>query len=266
MSAQNYSWLHKQGDQPLFKDLLWDKPETKQQAGKLLIIGGNAHSFAAPATAYVTAEQAGIGTAKVLLPQALQKVVGRVIENGEYAPSNKSGGFAKNALAEWLSLASWSDGVLLAGDFGRNSETAIVLEQFINRANQHITLTQDALDYFTPNPEGLLKSNTTCVTSFAQLQKIATNSRFTTALTYNMTVNQMTEALHLFTSVHPISIVMLHNGVFYVAKDGDVSTTKDTKDEPIWRIKTAAMLSVWELQHPSKAFAALTTGVFELTK
>lgn len=266
MNTVKETWLYKQGNQALFKDVLWDKPETKQQAGKLLIIGGNAHSFAAPANAYMVAEQAGIGTAKVLLPQALQKVVGRVIENGEYAPSNKSGGFAKNALAEWLSFASWSDSVLLAGDFGRNSETAIVLEQFINRADQHITLTQDALDYFTPNPERLLQSSSTCVTSFAQLQKIATNSRFTTAFTYNMTVNQITAALHLFTSIHTISIVMLHNGVFYVAKDGDVSTTKDTKDEPISRIKTAATLSVWELQHPSKAFAALTTGVFELTK
>jgi hypothetical protein len=265
MNIDDQSWLHKQGNEPLFKDLLWDKPETKQQAGKLLIIGGNVHSFAAPANAYVVAERAGIGTAKVLLPQALQKVVGQIIENGEFAPSNKSGSFAKNALAEWLSLASWSDGVLLAGDFGRNSETAIILEQFISRCSQHITITQDGLDYFTADPEKLLQSNATCVTSFAQLQKLATNSRFTTAFTYTMTVNQMTEALHIFTSIHPVTIALLHSGVFYVAKDGDVSTTKDTKDEPVWRIKTAATLSVWELQHPTKAFAALTTGIFELT-
>jgi hypothetical protein len=265
MSLDTPAWLHKQGKEPLFKDLLWDKPETKLQAGKLLIIGGNLHSFAAPANAYVASEQAGIGTAKVLLPKALQKVVGQIVENGEFAPSNKSGSFAKTALAEWLSLASWSDGILLAGDFGRNSETAIIIERFIERCAQHITITQDGLDYFTADPEKLLQSRATCVTSFAQLQKLAMNSRFTTAFTYNMTVNQMTEALHMFTSIHPATMVLLHNGVFYVAKDGDVSTTKDTKDEPMWRIKTAATLSVWELQHPTKAFAALTTGIFELT-
>jgi hypothetical protein len=265
VNSHEKAWLVKQGSSPLFKDLLWDKPETKQQAGKLLIIGGNAHSFAAPANAYVVAEQAGIGAAKVLLPQALQKIVGHIIENGEFAPSNKSGSFAKNALAEWLSFASWADGVLLAGDFGRNSETAVVLEQFIERTNRQTTITHDALDYFTANPEKLLQSNLTCVTSFAQLQRLAISSRFTNAFTYTMTVNQMTEALHLFTSIHSISVVLLHNGVFYVAKDGDVSTTKDTKDQQTWRIKTAATLSVWELQHPTKAFAALTTGIFELT-
>lgn len=265
MEAHHY-W-QKQGGEPLFKDLLWDKPENKRQAGKLLIVGGNAHSFTAPASAYQAAEEAGIGTAKVLLPQALQKIVGRIIENGEFAPSNKSGSFARNALEEWLSLSMWADGILLAGDFGRNSETAIVLEQFVSRSNQQMTITQDGLDYFIAEPQKLLsKSNVTCITSFAQLQKMATGAQFTTAYTYTMTVNQMVEALHLFTSIHSATIVMLHNGMYYVATDGKVSTTKASKDEPVWRVRTAAIAAVWALQHPTKRLAALTTAVFELNK
>lgn len=264
---ETHPYWQKQGSEPLYKDLLWDKPENKRQAGKLLIVGGNAHSFTAPANAYQAAEEAGIGTAKVLLPQALQKVVGRIIENGEFAPSNKSGSFAKNALEEWLSLSTWADGVLLAGDFGRNSETAIVLEQFMNLTDQPVAITQDALDYFVAEPHKLLsKKNAICIASFAQLQKIATHAQFTTAFTYTMTVNQMVEALHLFTSFHPASIVTLHGGMYYVATDGEVSTTKASKDMPVWRVSTAAIAAVWTLQHPTKTFAALTTAIFELNK
>jgi hypothetical protein len=123
-------WQRQTADKPLFPDLLWSRPETKRTAGKLLIVGGNAHGFSAAAEAYGAAAKAGIGTARVLLPDSLQKTVGKVFAAGEYAPSTPSGSFSQQALAELLELAQWADGVLLAGDFGRNSETAILLESF----------------------------------------------------------------------------------------------------------------------------------------
>ena len=97
----NTYWHRQTTEKPLFPDLLWSRPENKRHAGKLLIIGGNEHEFAAPAEAYAEAAKAGIGTAKVLLPNKLQKTIGKILENGEYAPSNNSGSFAKSALAEW---------------------------------------------------------------------------------------------------------------------------------------------------------------------
>src|SRR3982750_2547854 len=116
------TYWHKQtAEKPLFPDMLWSRPENKRQAGKLLVVGGNVHGFAAAATAYAEAGKAGIGTARVLLPDSLQKTVGRVLEAGEYAPSTPSGSFSQRALAELLEMASWADGTLLAGDFGRNS-------------------------------------------------------------------------------------------------------------------------------------------------
>lgn len=260
-------YWHKQDSEPLFKDLLWDKPENQQHAGKLLIIGGNLHSFAAPGAAFQAATQAGIGVSKVLLPDALRKTVGTILENGEFAPSNKSGSFSRKALANWLDFAAWADGVLIPGDMGRNSETAIVLEQFIQRYPGQVTITQDALDYFTTNPEKLLaRAETTLVTSFAQLQRLGTSSHFVHAFTYDMPVASMVENLHVFTTMHAVNIVLRHNGIFYVARDGDVSTTKVTPGEATWRVKTAAHASVWTLQNPSKAFAALTTGIFVLAK
>src|SRR3982750_3265194 len=98
------TYWHKQTpEKPLFPDLLWSRPENRAHAGKLLIMGGNAHGFAAPAEAYAESEQAGIGAARVLLPDSLQKTVGRTFAAGEYAPSTPSGSFSQKALAELLS-------------------------------------------------------------------------------------------------------------------------------------------------------------------
>src|SRR5882757_7834828 len=117
------TYWHKQAiDKPLFPELLWSRPENKSFAGKLLIIGGNAHGFAAPAEAYVAAEKAGIGTTRILLPDSLQKTVGKLFAPAEFATSNPSGGFAQTSLAEALALSDWADGILVAGDTGRNSE------------------------------------------------------------------------------------------------------------------------------------------------
>lgn len=261
------NYWHKQGNEPLYKDLLWDKPENKQHAGKLLIIGGNLHSFAAPGAAYQAAQKAGMGTGKVLLPDALKKTVGGFLENGEFASSNKSGSFSRKALSDWLDFAMWADGVLIPGDMGRNSETAVVLEQFIQKYSGQITITQDALDYFTAKPDSLLqRPETTLVTSFAQLQKLSIGSRFIHAFTYDMPVASMAENLHVFTTMHTVNIMIRHNGILYVARDGEIATTKVTPGEATWRVETTAHAAVWALQNPSKVFAALATTAYELAK
>ena len=76
----------------------------------------------------------------------------------------------------------------------------------------------------------------------------------------------MVDNLHFFTIMHPASIVLRHNGMFYVARDGEVATTKVAPGEAMWRVETASYAAVWTLQNPSKAFAALTTAVFVLSE
>jgi len=260
------SYWHKQlPDKALYPQLLWDKPENKLHAGKLLIIGGNAHSFSIPALAYTISNNTGIGVAKVLLPDALKKAVGPVLENGEYAPSTHSGSFSKLSLGDWLEFGSWADGVLLPGDFGRNSETAITLEEFLSRYYGPVTITQDALDYFTSNPLKLIeRPNSYIVTSFAQLQKIGTSSKFPHVFTYDMPLNNMIDCLHTFTTMYPCAIVLKHNGTFFVAYDGEVSTTQTDPAENIWRVATAATISVWTIHNPGKIFEAITSAIFEI--
>ncbi len=254
-------WLKQNTDKPLFPDLIWNKPENKNHAGKLLIIGGNAHEFAAPAEAYNEAEKSGIGVAKVLLPNVLQKTVGAVLENGEFATSNKSGSFNRQALSEWIEWGAWADGVLIAGDLGRNSETAVVLESFLEKYRGQVTITKDAIEYSNHQPKKLFeRTDTTIVASFSQLQKLCSAAGWHKPLKFSMTLAQLVEFLQEIGNTYECNIVTEHNGIILVAVGGKVSTTKLKIDET-WRVKTAAHSAVWTLQNPSKLFEALTCGV-----
>jgi len=254
-------WQKQTAAKPLFADLLWSRPENKNQSGKLLIVGGNVHSFAAVGEAYAAAISAGIGTARVLLPDGLQKTVGKVFEAGEYAPSSASGSFGQKALAEMLAMAEWADATLLAGDFGRNSETAVLLEKFTDKYEGQLTITHDALDYFTKWDSILTRDKTMLVMSFAQLQKITKIARFTTAFTYEMDFLHLIEALHEFTACFQASIIVKKDDTIFVAIKGKVSSTHQAEKQKTWRVKTAARASVWWLQNPSKAFESITTSL-----
>ena len=150
----DHTYWHKQSvEKPLFPDLEWSRPQSKATAGKLLIVGGNAQGFAAPANAFRAAEKAGIGTARMLLPDSMRPFVGKPFTSGELAPTTPSGSFSQKALLELLTMSQWADGVLLAGDLGRNSETAILIEKFLAKFQGQVTITQDAVDYVMKSPK-----------------------------------------------------------------------------------------------------------------
>ena len=261
------SYWHKQSaDQPLYPDLIWSRPESKHAAGKLLIIGGNIHSFAAVGQAYQTALKLA-GSIRVVMPDALQKTVSQLLPEAGFAISTPSGSFGQKALAELLEQATWADGVLIAGDLGRNSETSVVLEKFIDKYSGQLTLTKDAVDYFTKIPANLVDRPETClVLTMAQLQQAASHLKSTTAFTFNMTLIQLIEALHEFSRDHQVNLTLKHLDTLFVAVDGQVSTTKtDLKDEDSWRIATATKAAIWWLQNPTKGFESLTCSLLDLS-
>ncbi|HSX44628.1 MAG TPA: hypothetical protein VLF39_00745 [Candidatus Saccharimonadales bacterium] len=258
----DHTYWHKQSaDKPLYSDLIWSRPENKRQAGKLLIIGGNLYGFAAPAEAFTVAEQAGVGMVRVLLPQALKKTVGKVLDASEFAANTPSGSFAQSALSEFLDQANWADGTLIAGDLGRNSETAIIIEKFLSKHAGHVTLTKDAVDYLTSNPAPLInRGNVTLVLSLSQLQRLVKALKYPQPITYTMPLLRLVDLLADFSQSYPINIMTKHYDQIMVAVGGQISTTPDVRDN--WQVKTAASSAVWWLQNPTKPFQALTTAIY----
>ncbi len=254
-------WHKQTAKTPLFPDILWSKPENKRHAGKLLVAGGSGHGFAAVAEAYGQAQQSGIGSARVLLPDSLQKVVGKFFDSGEYAPSTPSGSFSKTSLSDMLDLAAWSDGVLLAGEFGRNSETAVLLESFITKYSGQLSLCGDAIDNFSASPSRLLqRPNTLIAPNFNQLQKLAVGAQFPRAFTSRMEFMQFGDLLHEFSLVYPINLVVRHTEHYFVSVGGEISTTNQLQ---LTTYQAAAAATVWWLQNPNKTFAALTTSLVD---
>lgn len=255
-------WLKQTSQHPLFPELEWSKPENKFHAGKLLIIGGNLHGFAAPAEAYAESMKAGIGTARALLPQSIQKVVGIIIDSADFAPATPSGSFSQRALADFLEASAWADGVLCAGDLGRNSETAIVIEKFLAKCQLPVVLTKDAVDYCVSAPQTILeRQRTTLVLSLSQLQRLGIASKVTKPISFTMDLVHLVEWLHEYTDRFAPNIIVKHGDTIIVAADGQVSTTKLSKERPLWRLKTATHASVWWIQNPGKTFAALTASI-----
>lgn len=257
----NTYWHKQTPAEPLFPDLLWSRPERRSSAGKLLIVGGNLHGFSAPAMAFNEAEAAGIGSARVLLPDAVKKLVGGFLTDGEFAPSTPSGSFSQKALDDLLEQANWSDATLFAGDLGRNSETAIVIEKFLEKSPTLVTLTKDAADYAIALPKLILdRPNTLVVLTMSQLQKLALLMNPAVAITFGMDLVRLVEALHTITSNYELKIIVKHLNQMICAVDGNVSTTALGTDLESWRIKTATHTSVWWVQNPTKPFEAITTS------
>ena len=255
-------WQKQTKDSPLFPDLLWSRPENRRQAGKLLIIGGNGYEFKAPANAYGDALDAGVGTAKVLLPDSMRKVVSDIFPEAEFAPTTPSGSFSRLALAPMLDLAEWADAVLLAGDLGRNSETAIVLESFLSKYHGQLILTKDSANYFLDTPTGLLaRPNSGAVITTAQLQRLLVGAAWPQAYTSGMDLVRFVALLHDFTEAHQLHIVTKQQDTLVVASGGKVSSTPVEPSLQAWRVQTAAHAITWWLQNPSKPFESLTTSL-----
>ena len=255
-------WQKQAATKPLFPDIEWSKPEQRSRAGKLGIVGGNKLGFVGVAEGYQTALQTGVGAVRVLLPSGLKKTIPPVITDVVFSPNNPSGSLSKDALGDLLALGEWASGVLLIGDAGRNSETAILYEQFLERYGGPVTITRDAVDLMRNNPEMLARRpNTLLVLSFAQLQKLFRELYYPKVLTFSMQLLQLVEALHKFTITYPITITTLHRDQIIVAHSGRIVTQEFTEPMRIWRGEIAARAASWYLWNEHRPLEAVATAL-----
>jgi ADP-dependent NAD(P)H-hydrate dehydratase / NAD(P)H-hydrate epimerase len=255
-------WKRQTVDHPLYPDIEWSRPEQRSQAGRLGIIGGNKLGFAGVAIAYETAQNAGVGEVRTLLPDALQKVIPASITDAIFAPTNISGSLTKEAITEMLALGAWSTGILLIGDAGRSSETAIVYEDFIRRYSGPLTITRDVVDLVKNASISLVeRPNTLLVVSFAQLQKLFQSVYYPKILTFSMQLTSLVEAVHKFTITYPIAIVVFHKDYLIVAENGEVTSTQTDNPMAIWRGITAAKASSYWLWNQGSLLEAVTASI-----
>jgi hypothetical protein len=179
-----------------------------------------------------------------------------------FGASNPSGSLARDAHNDLLSLGQWADGALLIGDAGRNSETAIIYEQFIHDYSGPLTITRDAVDLLKNAYDGLAnRPDTLLIVSFAQLQKIFQALYYPKVLTFSMNLAALVEAVHKFTITYPAAIGVLHAGQLVFGYEGNISSTPWGSAMSIWRGDVATRASVYWLWNPGKPFEAATTSL-----
>ncbi len=255
-------WKKQTASKALFPEIEWNKPERRDQAGKLLIVGGNKLGFAAVAESYGTAKETGAGQARVLLPDCLKNTVPRTLLDVVFAPCNQSGGLNQDAFTELTATSAWADGVLLIGDAGRNSETAVLYEKFVEHYQGPLTVTRDAIDLIKNNPRLLVeRPDTILVASFAQVQKLLQAVYYPKILTFSMQLLQLVEALHKFTITYPCTIVTLHKDTIVIASAGEVVTQEWHNAMAIWRGSVATNVATYWLWNPP---SPLRSGVASL--
>lgn len=255
-------WKKQSADAPLYPDIEWSKPERKSAAGKLGIIGGNKLGFAGVAEAYSVALGTGTGAIRVLLPDVIRKTIPSTITDAVFAPTNPSGSLNKDALDEMNAMSAWADAVLLIGDAGRSSETAILYEQFIQKYTGQLILTRDAIDLVKNSAELLVeRPKTVVVASFAQLQKLFQSVYYPKVLTFSMQLTNLVEAVHKFTITYPVTIVVLHKDHLVIAHEGNVVSQYWENPMMIWRGTVAAKAATYLLWNPSKPVEAIATSI-----
>lgn len=254
-------WHRQTLEKPLYPDIEWSKPQQRTQAGRLGIIGGNKLGFAGVAEAYSTALAAGAGEVRVLLPDVLRRTIPTNITDTIFGATNPSGSLGREATAQMHALAEWATGILMVGDAGRNSETAILYENFLQDYTGPLTITRDAVDLIKNSSQTIVdRPDTLLVVSFAQLQKLFQSVYYPKILTFSMQLASLVEALHKFTITYPVSVAVLHKDHFIIASNGEVTTTEWHNPLAIWRGITAARAASYWLWNPSNLLAAVTAS------
>lgn len=246
-------WQH-QKESPLFPEVVWSKPETKRGAGKLAIIGGSAGAMSNVAAAYAAAENAGAGTIHLLAPDSLARIT-KGIPHIQYAASNPSGGFAKSALSELLTVSSAMDGVLIAGDLGKNSETSLMLESYIDKYEGILAISSLSLESFSINTNRFLdRPKTILFLNLNQLRELVIEQAMDTPVTSDIGLSQLAQILHNITSGNQCLLVAETAGRVWVSYQGKVVDCIPNGLNP-------AKATVWVIQQPEKLLEAAVSSM-----
>lgn len=241
---------------PLFPDLLWARPERKEQAGKLLIIGGSTHGFADAVKSYEYALVAGIGEVKVMLPKGVEKLIGSIPDT-LYVSQVENGSFAHGALQEIQSYLPWADGLLLPGELTNNAETTLLIEDILRVASVPLIITGDTIETVTKTLNEPLPTKPVVITTFRQLQRLAYTHSGKQPLLSSSSLDQQVAIMQALTNKLGLgALVRLDQEQILVTSSDQASLTISSKS----LIEFATHAAVLTAQLPGKLYEAVTTA------
>jgi len=154
--------FQRQTDQPLFPQVIYNRPVTRMAGGRMLIVGGHSGEFSLPTATHQFAVAAGIGEATAVLPDNLAKLLGGA-PGVAFAASSTSGSLGREALGRILELSEETDAVAIGASLSNNSNTAMLTERLAQEVKRPLIVFDDALTSLrqnialvTDNPQALV--------------------------------------------------------------------------------------------------------------
>jgi hypothetical protein len=163
----------RQDESPLYPQVLYNRPVTRGGAGRLLIPGGHTGELSQPTALFQLAMAAGAGECIIALPDAFVKLLSG-IPGTTFLATSPSGSIGRAALGRLLELSEDVDGVAIGVSLSNNSETAIVLENFLREVERPVVAFDEAIALMLPNPAALIdNSDNLLVVTMPEIFKLA---------------------------------------------------------------------------------------------
>lgn len=251
---------HKQKDNPLFPNIFWEAPLNRNQAKKLLIIGGHAKQFSDTVGLYQHALAAGIGSAKVVLPDSLRKLIGNQ-PDCLFVASNPSGSIAKDTVQEILEYSNECDGVIFSSELSHNTETISLLETLFTEIAKPIFFSSNVLGMLAFQPGLLLSGNKVLVSDMKHLIKLANSLDFPITIKTQSSIINKVELITKFTTEYNLGILLIESPII-TAFEGQVCVT-EVPNTKVGTPEILATVATFWLQH-SKKFEALSSASYKV--
>lgn len=250
----------KQGSEPLFPKILWNRPVGANRGGRLLLVGGHSQEFNAIQSVYAAAQAAEVGKCTVALPDKLARLLP---PEGDFVfvPSTASGSIGRGATAEILRLAEDSDAVGLGASLSNNSETAGAIEAILDKSDRPTVLFDEVFGLMKFRPELLAGENRLIIATMPQLFKLAGYLKIGISIKEPSLVGKI-HIIKMITTVTKSQFLIFGPELIVAAKDQiSVTSWKPVPATVIFGITSA----IW-LQNPTKRFEALTTAAYLIAK
>lgn len=252
-----------QKDEPLFQDILWNRPTSIGRAGRILILGGQKHEFSQIQHIFEIAEASGVGEIKGAMPDSLRRFLPG-LDVGYFLPSTQSGSIARSALGELLHIAQDYDCIIIGANITNNSETAILIESIVRKTELPIVITQEAISILKFNPDLITGNpNVLVVSTMPGIFELANNHHIPMAIKPNTGVMGKMQIIEQLVQISKCQYFVADQEVV-VAADGKFSLTKLETSLSQNSSIPIGVASVFWVQNPNKAFDALTTAAYIL--
>lgn len=252
-----------QKDEPMYPDILWNRPTNIGRAGRLLILGGHKNEFSQIQHIFEIAEASGIGEIKAAMPDSLKRLIPGV-DAGFFLPSTNSGSIARSALGEIMNIISNFDAVVIGANITNNSETAILIESIVRQSDLPIIITEEAISILKFNPDLITGNpNILVVSTMPGIFELANNHNIPLAIRRDSGLLGKLQILDQLVSISRCQYFVFDQEVL-VAADNKFCVTRLENSFSHDSYAAIGIASAFWVQNRNKAFESLTTAAYIL--